>query len=127
MEDTMLFIHSEKAPQAIGPYSQAVCSGNIIYCSGQLPVNASTGNMAQGILEQTSQVLSNLQSVLQEAGSSKEKVLKTTVYLANMDDFAQMNQVYAEFFGTHKPARATVEVSRLPLGALVEIECMASL
>jgi len=131
----MKIIQSDKVPEAIGPYSQAIeVNGSIsglIFCSGQVGVNRETGEIAVDIEGQTKQVLENLKAVLVEAGSGVEKIVKTTVYLANLDDFANMNFVYSEFFGDHKPARATVEVARLPQGnldnkVLVEIDAIAA-
>ncbi len=120
-------IHSNNAPQAIGPYSQAIKTGGLIFCSGQTPIVPSTNKMVEGeIASQTRQALMNLGEVLAADGLSLANVVKTTVFLKNFRDFPAMNAVYAEVFGTHQPARSTVEVSRLPLDALVEIECIAS-
>ena len=122
----MRIISTADAPRAIGPYSQAVINGGVVYCSGQIALDPRTGELCQGdVREQTRRVLKNLEAVLKDAGATKENVLKTTVYLADMDNFPAMNEVYAEFFGSHKPARATVEVSRLPKDVLVEIDCIA--
>lgn len=119
-------IITENAPKAIGPYSQAVRIGNIVFCSGQIPINPLTGEFVSGgVAEQTEQVLKNLSAVLEAAGSSLQKVLKTTVFLADMNDFATMNEVYEKFFGENKPARSTVQAARLPRDAKVEIECIA--
>ncbi len=119
-------INTKNAPAAIGPYSQAVSSGGFIFVSGQLPIDPATGEFPEGGVEaQTRQSLSNIKSILEEAGSGLDKVLKTTVLLADMGDFAAMNGVYAEFFGTPYPARCAFAVKTLPKGALVEIECMA--
>lgn len=119
-------LHSENAPKAIGPYSQAIKSGGFVFCSGQTPIDPATGKMVDGeIGPQTRQALANLNAVLSAAGLSLSAVVKTTVFLKNFRDFPAMNAVYAEVFGDHQPARSTVEVSRLPLDALVEIECMA--
>ena len=119
-------VKTPKAPKAIGPYNQAIIAGDMVYCSGQLPVDPMSGGMAPGGVDsQTRQVLTNLGAVLEEAGSSLDKVVKTTVFLQSMDDFAAMNEVYAEFFADPAPARATVEVAKLPLGVAVEIECVA--
>jgi len=122
----MDYIHTYKAPKAVGPYSQAVVSGDTIYCSGQIGTDPKIGKLVIGIKDQTKQVLSNLQEVLKEAGSDKGKVLKTTIYLADMNDYATVNEIYGEFFKEHKPARATVQVARLPLDCLVEIDCVAT-
>jgi len=121
----MNYISTDKAPAAIGPYSQAVNIGDIIYTSGQIPLNAS-GTLVEGdIAVQARQVLINLSEVLKEGGSSLDKVVKTTIFLANMEDFADVNKVYAEFFGSHKPARSTVAVKTLPLKVSIEIEAIA--
>lgn len=119
-------INTKNAPAAIGPYSQAVSSGGFIFVSGQLPIDPATGEFPEGGVEaQTRQSLTNIKSILEEAGSGLDKVLKTTVLLADMGDFAAMNGVYAEFFGTPYPARCAFAVKTLPKGALVEIECIA--
>lgn len=119
-------INTKNAPAAIGPYSQAVSSGGFIFVSGQLPIDPATGEFPEGGVEaQTRQSLTNIKSILEEAGSGLDRVLKTTVLLADMGDFAAMNGVYAEFFGTPYPARCAFAVKTLPKGALVEIECIA--
>ena len=121
-------IHTDNAPKALGPYSQAIKAGNLIFCSGQVPIDPKTDAfVAGGIKEQTRQALTNAQAILNEAGASLSNVVKTTVFLADMDDFADMNSVYAEFFTQPYPARSAVAVKKLPKGALVEIECIASL
>lgn len=117
-------IATQKAPQAIGPYSQAMVANGVIYTSGQIGLTPQ-GILVEGIEAQTRQVLSNLSEVLQAGGSSLKNVFKTTIFLSNMEDFALVNEIYAEFFGEHKPARSTVAVKTLPKNALVEIECMA--
>ena len=122
----MEIIATEKAPAALGPYSQAIRSNGMIYCSGQIPINPATGAIeAQTIEEQTTQAITNLKNVLEKAGSSLAKVVKTTVFIKDMNDFAALNKVYAELFGDTKPARSCVEVARLPKDVLVEIECIA--
>ena len=122
----MEIIATEKAPAALGPYSQAIRANGMIYCSGQIPINPATGTIeAKTIEEQTTQAITNLKNVLEKAGSSLAKVVKTTVFIKNMNDFAALNKVYAELFGDTKPARSCVEVARLPKDVLVEIECMA--
>jgi len=119
-------ITTAKAPAAIGPYSQAIRAGSLIFASGQIPLDPVTGEIVSGdIQEQTRRVLDNLRAVLEAAGSSLAQVVKTTVFLADLADFAQMNDVYASFFSTSVPARSTVQVAALPRGALVEIECIA--
>ena len=122
----MEIIATEKAPAALGPYSQAIRANGMIYCSGQIPINPATGTIeAKTIEEQTAQAITNLKNVLEKAGSSLAKVVKTTVFIKDMNDFAALNKVYAELFGDTKPARSCVEVARLPKDVLVEIECMA--
>lgn len=119
-------ISTENAPGAIGPYSQAVKAGNMVFCSGQIPIDPQTGEfVSQDVAGQTEQVLKNLSAVLEAAGTSFAGVVKTTVFLADMNDFAAMNEVYARYFGENKPARATVQAARLPRDARVEIECIA--
>ncbi|MBX7171928.1 MAG: RidA family protein [Pyrinomonadaceae bacterium] len=119
-------ISTDNAPGAIGPYSQAVKVGNMVFVSGQIPIDPKTGEFVAGdVPEQTSQVLKNLSAILEAAGTSLNNVVKTTVFLADMNDFSAMNAVYSEFFIENKPARATVEAARLPRDARVEIECIA--
>ncbi|MBQ6178949.1 MAG: RidA family protein [Bacteroidales bacterium] len=119
-------ISTDKAPAAIGPYSQAIAHNGLIFVSGQLPIDPSTGAFPEGGIEaQTRQSLTNIESILEKAGSGMDKVVKTTVLLADMGDFAAMNGVYAEFFSEPFPARCAFAVKTLPKGALVEIECVA--
>lgn len=118
-------INTEKAPAAIGPYSQGVKAGGLVLTSGQLPIDPSTGEFPKGIENQTRQSLENCKSVLAAAGMSMDKVVKTNVYLSDMNNFAAMNGVYASFFDGIYPARSAVEVARLPKDALVEVECVA--
>jgi 2-iminobutanoate/2-iminopropanoate deaminase len=119
-------ISTENAPGAIGPYSQAVKTANMVFCSGQIPIDPATGNfVSDDVAEQTEQVLKNLSAVLEAAGTSLNNVVKTTVFLADMSDFAAMNDVYARYFSDNKPARATVQAARLPRDARVEIDCIA--
>ena len=119
-------ISTPKAPSAIGPYSQAVKVGNLVYTSGQIPIDPATGVFVEGgIKEQTRQSLLNVKAVLEEAGMTMADVVKTTVFMADMNDFAAMNAVYAEFFSEPYPARSAVAVKTLPKGALVEIEVVA--
>jgi 2-iminobutanoate/2-iminopropanoate deaminase len=121
-------ISTTKAPAAIGPYSQAIQVGNLVYTSGQLPIDPTTGKFPEGgIKEQTCQSLANIQAILQGAGLSMGSVIKTTVFMADMNDFADMNSVYAEFFNEPYPARSAVAVKSLPKGALVEIEVVAEI
>mgnify|MGYP001771275191 FL=1 len=119
-------IETQQAPAAIGPYSQAIEAGGTIYVSGQLPINPATGQFAEGgIKELTRQSLTNMQHILQQAGCDMQHVVKTSVFLADMNDFAEMTEVYAEFFKAPFPARSAVAVKTLPKGARVEIECIA--
>lgn len=119
-------IKTENAPGAIGPYSQAVKTENMVFCSGQIPIDPNTGEfVSDDVAEQTHQVLKNLSAVLEAAGTDLNNVVKTTVFLADMNDFTAMNEVYAEYFSENKPARATVQAARLPKDARIEIECIA--
>ena len=124
----MKVISTKKAPAAIGPYSQAIQVGSLIYTSGQIPIDPATGVFVEGgIKEQTRQSLTNVKSILEEAGLSMSNVVKTTVFLADMNDFADMNAIYAEFFSEPYPARSAVAVKTLPKGALIEIEVIAAI
>lgn len=124
MERTI--VQTDQAPAAIGPYSQAVKAGSMVFASGQIPLNPATGEMIEGdIRDQTRQCLKNLRSVLEAAGSGLDKVVKTTVFIARMEDFPLVNEAYGEFFHHDPPARACVEVSALPKGAGVEVEAIA--
>ena len=128
MPNSREVIATKDAPQAIGPYSQAVRAGKIVFTSGQIPLDPATGEfVAGGVREQTEQVLNNLSALLKAAGAELDQVVKTTVFLADMDDFAAMNEVYGRFFTSKPPARATVEAARLPRDARVEIEAIAVL
>ncbi len=119
-------IQTDRAPQAIGPYSQAIKAHGFVYASGQIPIDPATGQfVAGGIKEQTAQVMKNLAAVLEAAGSGLDRVVKTTVFLADMGEFAAMNEVYAKFFISDPPARATVQAAGLPRDARVEIEVIA--
>ena len=119
-------IHTDSAPKAIGPYSQAIHAGDFIFAAGQTPIDPATGNLVEGEIEtQTRRVLDNIKAVLEAAGSGLDKVVKTTVFMTNLGDFARMNAVYAEYFPANPPARSTVQVSALPKGAMIEIECVA--
>lgn len=123
-----LVVHTHKAPQAIGPYSQAVRSGNMVFVSGQIPLNPETNEMVTGTIgEETHQVMMNLRAILEEAGMDLSNVIKTTIFLRTMDDFAQVNEVYASYFKGDYPARETVAVAGLPKNARVEISVIASL
>ena len=122
----MKAINTEKAPKAIGPYSQAIEAGGMVFVSGQLPIDPATGVFAEGgVKEQTRQSLTNAKHILEEAGTDLAHAVKTTVFLSDMDNFAAMNEVYAEFFSTPFPARSAVTVKTLPKNALVEVECIA--
>lgn len=121
-------IHTDKAPAAIGPYSQAIQIGQLLFTSGQIPIDPETGALVEGgIQEQTRQSLNNIKAILNAAGTNMGAVVKTTVFLQDMNDFAAMNEVYAEFFQEPYPARSAVQVGRLPKDALVEIETVAQL
>ena len=119
-------ISTVKAPAAIGPYSQAIQTEDMLFTSGQLGLDPQTGSLPEGIQAQTSQALANVNAILKEAGFTKENVIKTTVFLKDMTDFGAVNEIYADFFGDHKPARSCVEVARLPKNGLVEIEVVAA-
>lgn len=127
MEHTMskTIITTENAPAAVGPYSQAVVAGNFVFCAGQIPLTPEGELVTNDVRAQTRQVLKNLKAVLLAAGARLEDVVKTTVYLSNIQNFAEFNEVYAEFFSENPPARATIESPHLPKGALIEIECIA--
>jgi 2-iminobutanoate/2-iminopropanoate deaminase len=119
-------IATEHAPQAIGPYSQAIVANGFVFASGQIPIDPATGQFVEGgIVEQTGQVLRNISNLLEAAGTNLARVVKTTVFLADMNDFAAMNEAYARFFGAEPPARSTVQAARLPRDARVEIEVVA--
>jgi 2-iminobutanoate/2-iminopropanoate deaminase len=119
-------VATDKAPGAIGPYSQAIKLNNLVFTAGQIPLDPATGKLVEGdISAQTERVMQNLQAVLEAAGSSLGQVVKTTCFLANMDEFAAFNEVYARYFSENRPARSTVQAARLPAGASVEVECIA--
>jgi len=121
----MRFIQTEKAPSAIGPYSQAVVANGMVYTSGQIALTPDGVMLEDDVVLQTKQVLANLKAVLEEAGSSMGQVVKTTIFIVDMDDFGVINEIYEEAFSSHKPARATVAVKTLPKNALVEIDAVA--
>ena len=123
----MKFVQTNDAPSAIGPYSQAVVAGGMVYTSGQIALTPEGIMSENDVAVQTRQVLKNLKAVLQEAGSSLDMVVKTTIFIADMDDFVTINEIYEEVFGSHKPARSTVAVKTLPKNALVEIDAIALL
>ncbi|MCT8136366.1 RidA family protein [Anaerobacillus sp. CMMVII] len=121
----MKIVQTTEAPAAIGPYSQGIIVNNMLYSSGQIPLLANGELILGGVKEQTAQVLKNVDAILKEAGASRETVVKTTVFIKDMNDFPLINEVYEGYFSTHKPARSTVEVARLPKDVLVEIEVIA--
>jgi 2-iminobutanoate/2-iminopropanoate deaminase len=121
----MIFVQTDKAPSAIGPYSQAVIANGMVYTSGQIALTPEGVMLKNDVIIQTKQVLKNLKAVLEEAGSSMDSVVKTTIFIDSMDDFTIINEIYEEAFGSHKPARATVAVKTLPKNALVEIDAVA--
>lgn len=122
----MKHIDTDNAPKAVGPYSQAIVTNGLVFCAGQVPLDPQTGKIVEGaITEQTHRVINNLQAVLEAAGASLGSVVKTTCYLQSLADYQTFNEVYNEYFSENKPARVTVEVAKLPLGALVEIEAIA--
>ena len=123
----MKALHTEKAPAAIGPYSQGVIVGNLLYTSGQIPVDPATGNIADTVEAQAEQVFKNISEIVKAAGADMSKVVKTTVFIKNMDDFAKINGVYAKFFTEPYPARSCVEVARLPKDVMLEAEAIVEL
>ena len=123
----MKTVSTDKAPAAIGPYSQAQIVGNLVFCSGQIPVIPETGELAQGLEAQANQVFKNISALLEAAGSSISKVVKSTVFIKNMDDFGAINAIYAQYFTEPFPARSCVEVARLPKDVLLECEVIAEL
>lgn len=124
-KNLMKAIYTDKAPAAIGPYSQAIQAGDFLYVSGQIPIDPQTGEVVEGIEKQTAQVLKNLQAILEKAGTDFSKVVKFTIFLNSMEDFATVNDIYGKFLSEPYPARATVEVSRLPKDVLVEMDVIA--
>ena len=120
-------IKTDNAPCAIGPYSPAIVSGNTVYCSGQIPINPQTGEIAQGVSAQAHQVFKNIKNLLEAAGTSIDNVIKTSVFIKDMNDFAEINAIYAEYFTEPYPARSCVEVARLPKDVLLEAEAIAEL
>jgi len=121
----MQLVNSSEIAPALGPYSHAVIDGEHVFCSGQLPLDASGRLIAGGVAEQTNQVFDNVRNVLKVCGSDTHGVLKVTVYMADLGEFATLNELYGQFFGAHRPARTTIEISKLPLGASVEIDVIA--
>ncbi len=122
----MKTIQTDNAPKAVGPYSQAIETEQFIYCSGQIGIDPKTGSLVDGIENQTKQAISNISHVLSSAGTGLAHVVKTTIFLADMGDYKTVNEIYGSYFTDHKPARSTVQVAALPLGALVEIEMIAA-
>lgn len=122
---TMKSIQTDKAPQAVGPYSQAIVANGFIFCAGQIGLDPQSGELVHGIENQTQQAIKNLHAVLEKAESSLEHIVKTTIFVKDMHDYAKINEIYGNYFSKHKPARATIEVARLPKDALVEIEAIA--
>lgn len=120
-------INTKKAPAAIGPYVQAIATDNLVFTSGQLPLNPETGELVTEIKAATKQALENIKAILEEAGTSMDKVIKCTVFLADINDFAAVNEVYGQYFTDHKPARSAIQVGALPKGGVLEIEAIASL
>lgn len=123
---TIEYISTEKAPKAIGPYSQGIISSGLIFTSGQLPIDPSTGELITDIKLATRTCLENVKAILEEAGSNLDNVIKVTVFVKDINDFSTINEVYAEYFPNHKPARSLVQVSELPKGGLIEIEAIAT-
>jgi 2-iminobutanoate/2-iminopropanoate deaminase len=123
----LVTVHTDSAPKAIGPYSQAITAGELVFTAGQIPIDPATGELLQGdVAQQTDLVMRNLRAILEAAGTSLARVVKTTVFLADLGDFGAMNEVYGRHFGEHRPARSTVQVARLPRDVRVEIDCIAS-
>lgn len=125
---SMRTISSDRAPKAIGPYSQGIAASGFLFLSGQVPLDPETGDLVHGtVREEVTRVMDNLKAVIEAAGSGLDRVVRTTVYLTDLQDFAAMNEVYARYFGAHRPARSTVQVAALPKGARVEIDAIAAL
>ena len=120
-------INTKKAPAAIGPYVQAIVTDNLVFTSGQLPLNPETGELVTEIKAASKQALENIKAILEEAGTSMDKIIKCTVFLADINDFAAVNEVYGQYFTDHKPARSAIQVGALPKGGVLEIEAIASL
>ena len=120
-------IKTDKAPAAIGPYSQAIVSGNTVYCSGQIPINPKTGDIPEGVSAQAHQVFTNIKNLLEASGTSIDNVIKTSVFIKDMNDFAEINSIYAQYFTEPYPARSCVEVARLPKDVLLEAEVIAEI
>lgn len=121
----MRLVNANHAPKALGPYSHGVSTGELLFTSGQIGIDPDSGELREGLGEQTRQVLANLEAVLEAGGSEKGRVIKTVIFLSNIEYFKEVNEIYGDFFSPHKPARSTVEAAALPMGALVEIEAVA--
>lgn len=121
----MKYVHTKNAPNVVGPYSQAIIENNIVYCSGQIGIDPKTGKLQEGLEKQTTQIMENISAVLNQANSDLEMVIKTTIYLTNIQDYKTVNEIYSSYFPVHKPARSAVAVMHLPIGALIEIETIA--
>jgi 2-iminobutanoate/2-iminopropanoate deaminase len=125
---SMRTISTDRAPKAIGPYSQGIAASGFLFLSGQIPLDPRTGDLVQGtVREEVTRVMENLKAILEAAGSGLDRVVRTTVFLTDLKDFAAMNEVYARYFGAHRPARSTVQVAALPKGARIEIDAIAAL
>ncbi len=121
----MKYVQTENAPAAVGPYSQAIIENGLVFCSGQIGINPQSGELAEGLENQLKQIMKNITAVLEEADSDLEMVIKTTIFLTSIEDYAAVNEIYGAYFSVHKPARSAVAVSNLPKGALIEIEVVA--
>ncbi len=121
----MKYVQTENAPAAVGPYSQAIIENGLVFCSGQIGINPQSGELAEGLENQLKQIMKNITAVLEEADSDLEMVIKTTIFLTSIEDYAAVNEIYGAYFPVHKPARSAVAVSNLPKGALIEIEVLA--
>lgn len=122
----MKIIYTKNAPEPVGPYSQAIAANSFVFCAGQIGIDPKTGNLAEGLENQIRQIIKNIESVLKAAGSDFSNIVKTTIFVTNINDFHVVNKIYGEYFTEHKPARSTVEVSKLPKDAIVEIEVIAT-
>lgn len=121
----MKYIHTDKAPKAVGPYTQAIKSHDLLFLSGQIGIDPETGTLVEGLAAQTHQIIKNISAVLEEAGADLADIVKTTIFLTDIEDYKQVNEIYGSYFSEHKPARSAVAVAALPAGALIEIECIA--
>lgn len=123
----MEILFTDLAPKAVGPYSQAITANGFIFCAGQIGINPQTGELVDGLENQVNQIMANIKAVLQAGNSDLEHIVKTTIFVQNMDQYAKINEIYGSYFTNHKPARSTIEVSKLPKNALVEIEAIAAI